>query len=312
VNHQQVAHLFAQQTKPKGTGHNLFFEGATIYSYGRHFAIATFVKNKKGEKAVLFTREGYSHSTETHKSYVRRALSGVPVFYGNPVPRYAEATDKAELRKSFEQYIKDAAKAAGKAKKARKYGATYLDEALALLTQAAKFSEFFGLRLKAPSMESLVSGDAQKLIETRAAKATKDAQKARDKAQAAEAARQADKLEEWRTGANVNIYATDANGSAYLRTKGDEVQTSQGAQVPLGHAKRAFRFVKACKEQGQAWHRNGSQVRVGLFNLDEVTPEGNIHAGCHFITWERIAECAQAGGFFGDAASSEAVENEAA
>ena len=314
MNHSQVTHVWANQSKAKAKGFNVFFEGPTIYSHGRHFPIATHVKNSQGQPAVIFTRRDYSVSTSHHKSLVMNALDygrSIPIFYGEP----GNAATKPELRKSFAVYIADAKKLAIKAKRARTRAAIYAEQASDLLDKASKFNAFFKLGMKVPAFEALLSDEEFQRMKKASADATRRERLAQEKREADARKADAECFEAWKNGSGRYCpwsYATDANGSTYLRIKDGEVQTSRGAEVPLDHAKRVFRFVKACKEQGQEWHRNGSQVRIGHFNLDKVTPEGNITAGCHFITWERIAECAQAGGFFEESASSEAVENTAA
>ena len=54
---------------------NLWFEGDTIYSYGRHFPIARFTEALDGSgPVVLFTTDTYSPTTAQHKGDVRAAL----------------------------------------------------------------------------------------------------------------------------------------------------------------------------------------------------------------------------------------------
>jgi hypothetical protein len=108
-----------------------------------------------------------------------------------------------------------------------------------------------------------------------------------------------DKLAAWRQGANVLLpYAAreDQNGGALLRVHNGELQTSQGARVPLADAIKVFRFVKLCKERGEAWHRNGRTLPVGAFQVDHVAPNGTFRAGCHLIHWPEIEAAATAAG----------------
>jgi hypothetical protein len=97
------------------------------------------------------------------------------------------------------------------------------------------------------------------------------------------------------------------SGGAALRIKGDMLQTSHGAEVPLEHAIRAFRFIKLCREAGRAWHANGQQIRVGHFRVDSISPEGNMIAGCHSFTWPEIQRAAIAAGVFDCPADDSAV-----
>jgi hypothetical protein len=66
--------------------------------------------------------------------------------------------------------------------------------------------------------------------------------------------------------------------------------------VPLEHAVRVFRFVKLCRERGEAWQRNGRSLRVGHFQVDSVDANGDFTAGCHFIAWPETEAAAIAAG----------------
>lgn len=73
TSHIDVASNWVRGLKRGTRGFNVFFDGDTIYSYGRHFPIARFAF-ANGVRYVLFTSEGYSVSTAKHKTLVRRAL----------------------------------------------------------------------------------------------------------------------------------------------------------------------------------------------------------------------------------------------
>ena len=93
-----------------------------------------------------------------------------------------------------------------------------------------------------------------------------------------------------------------------MRIRGDTLETSQGASVPLAHAIKVFRFVKLCRERGQAWHRNGKTVRVGHFQVDSIDAAGNFKAGCHDFTWPEVERVARLAGVADSEASAAAVE----
>lgn len=71
-SNSELVHVGASQSQQEGRNSNgsLFFEGATIYSYGRHFSIARFV----APGVVLFNGSSYSNTTAKHQSDVRRAV----------------------------------------------------------------------------------------------------------------------------------------------------------------------------------------------------------------------------------------------
>lgn len=95
----------------------------------------------------------------------------------------------------------------------------------------------------------------------------------------------------------------DAQGGALLRAvgverddsgaiTGGELQTSQGASVPLAHALRAFRFLKLCRDSGTPWKANGKTLPVGHFRIESVSAQGDFVAGCHKINWGEVAALA--------------------
>lgn len=77
-----VAHLWANEKQESANGSNFYFEGESIYSYGRHFEVGRIVRNKRGEKAYLINDTYYSSTTSKHQYYVREAIpTGSKVFY---------------------------------------------------------------------------------------------------------------------------------------------------------------------------------------------------------------------------------------
>ena len=65
MNNKMVAHLWANEKQDSATGSNFYFEGTSIYSYGRHFEAGRIVRNKRDEKAYLITTRYYSKTTAT-------------------------------------------------------------------------------------------------------------------------------------------------------------------------------------------------------------------------------------------------------
>lgn len=122
---------------------------------------------------------------------------------------------------------------------------------------------------------------------------------------AAALAKAATALAAWRDGAGPlpGGRLSDTEGGALIRAKGIErddsgaivggsLETSWGASVPLAHALRAFRFLKLCRDRGQAWAANGKTLPVGHFRIESVTAEGDFKAGCHRINWPEVAALA--------------------
>lgn len=70
MKNEQVAEIFANKGT-NGRSNNMFIEGAIVYSYGKHFKIAERLEND----IILFNTDGYSTTTERHKSLVLRELN---------------------------------------------------------------------------------------------------------------------------------------------------------------------------------------------------------------------------------------------
>jgi len=70
----EIAHAWAYDESPRGKcSSNIFFDGATIYSYGTHFPICKKME-VKGQLYYFWNDRTYSPSTSKHQSYVRQAI----------------------------------------------------------------------------------------------------------------------------------------------------------------------------------------------------------------------------------------------
>lgn len=124
----------------------------------------------------------------------------------------------------------------------------------------------------------------------------------REAARLAEIARkreeEAANRERWLAGEHVRFTGSDESGGALMRIVGDTLQTSWGAEVPLEHAKAAFRMIAACRKAGKSWRRNGQTIRVGHFQIDAIEPSGDFKAGCHDFKWPEVSRIARLAGVF--------------
>lgn len=104
------------------------------------------------------------------------------------------------------------------------------------------------------------------------------------------------------------IRAVDVKRDASGAVTGGTLETSHGADVPLVHAVKAFRFVKMVRERGETWRRNGRVIRVGVYQIDAIDSDG-FTAGCHRINWSEIERLARELGVYDATPSAEAVES---
>ena len=129
----------------------------------------------------------------------------------------------------------------------------------------------------------------------------------------------------WLRGEPVYFNGRDEHGGALLRLRGKSadmlaaiaagdmdglnVETSQGADVPLAHAVKAFRFMRLVWQSGKDWERNGHVVRVGHFTVDRIeAASGDVRAGCHLLRRAEIERFAASIGLADLAPSDDAAE----
>jgi hypothetical protein len=70
------------------------------------------------------------------------------------------------------------------------------------------------------------------------------------------------------------------------------VETSRGAQVPVSHALRGLRFVRAIVARGEAFQTNGKTFHLGHYKIDRIETDGTLTAGCHVIPYSEIERIA--------------------
>lgn len=287
VNTYEVPHLWANQVQSHArNGRNtLWFRDGTIYSYGEHFPIATFVRNEKGEQAVLFTTRSYSITTAQHVSSVRCACNHIsPVFHvALASNRWEGKQDPSEYVADYRTRIDEKQNMVARARKAEKR--EYLYHSLtSLVDEANHFAAFFSL---ADRFEVLEDFDNLRASLAEVDKAKRKAERER----LAEVRRLAEeKIARWKQGENVQLpYSLD---TVYLRIEGEELVTSKGARVPVSHARRGLAIVQACRARGEGYKRNGHTIHLGHYAIDEITAEGNVKAGCHRVEWAEIERIA--------------------
>ena len=278
-----VAHLWAHKSQDyaRNPGHNFYFHGDTIYSYGSHFPVARHVENKRG-RAVLFTTRSYSATTAGHKCTVEGACRHLTVFHVADV-------NCPEPRKQFAEYRAEYMALVGKYAKARQRKPEYLAELRGHVEEANRFAEFFGLRTRLTLPDDLTAmiAECQAIDKRERERKQREERKREREAQ--------ERLQKWVDGA-IDYCPSGYGQPIRLRIAGDELQTSRGARVPLAHAVKAFRVLKRLHDKGQAYQRNGHTIHLGHFALDSLDTEGNVTAGCHTVQWAEIERVAALAG----------------
>lgn len=257
----EVAHTWANQSQDEArtSNRNLYFDGATIYSYGSHFPIAKHIEHN-GVSACLFTLRSYSNSTAKHKSIVRQASSHLNIVWcGNPDNTHEQ---------NFNYFLNLCEGEASKLLKAKK-PEIYLGAIAQHGELATKYAAFFGLELPVTLQAMLNIGNKaeyasyqdnkEQYAKEQAAKRQKDLAKQHKKA-----------LAKWVSGETNRLYTH--NGLDYLRMGLNGVETSQAVDIPISAAKQLFEKVASGK------------LAVGdmILNRYTVNEVGSmVKIGCH-------------------------------
>jgi hypothetical protein len=295
----EIPHLWAHRTQDEARNRqgNLYFNGATIYSYGSHFPIARHVTNKAGERAVLLTTATYSVTTSGHCSAVRSAIpSGIRVFHvpnvchgqysGTQLTAHDHSYNVDDYTERIEKHVITSARA--RSSYAKEWNHEHADR---LRNEAFTYCVFFDLPVPTIPEVPKIDSDALTAIRKREAKRASEKAEQTKRERAEAIVRQQELITQWR--------ASEYHGCFYdipvmLRIVGDEVQTSRGARFPISHAKRALAFVRKVRESGQAYVRNGRTIHLGPYALDRIEPDGTVKAGCHVVSWQEIERIAPA------------------
>lgn len=298
MNNQQIAHLWTTGTKERAKGSNFFFEGDTIFSYGNHFPIARRIN----ENLYLITERGYSVSTSRHICYTRRAIPGhARVFPVAKRPDSSFVTIKGEKMEQAKRMFEGMeVKSPVKTYQNAVALSLFIRDTLDLFAWLKGCDKDFNSWNEAMELEGIL-GKAELVREINReafelSEAKKEAQREAREGKRRERMKRQLELERmeaeklaplWRAGEKFIYTWKLRNLPPMLRIIGEKVQTSHGAEVTIDEAKRAFSFIVAKINRGEAWHRNGETCPVGPFSLVSIDAEF-VTVGCHKFTVEEV------------------------
>jgi hypothetical protein len=297
VSNHQVAHLFANasQDYAQNAKRSFHFSRQTtangkavlvLFSYST--AIAFQEMREPNDSApfhpIVMVDETYSPTTSKQQSLLRQAATHrtivrLPAFqrysYGYSPVDYRFSLDAKELKKSLVLYFSERQMLISENKRPLPRRSAGL--ACKLETYSRAYQILHGKPLGIELNEKLAE-----VAKKAARKAVREAvreQKKRE-AYALECARvEAEKLPAWRAGESVRLpYGAP---ETYLRIKGDVVETSRGAEVPL---KLAVAFYKRLSA-GTAC----AGMHVGAFGYSGLDA-GMVTIGCHKIALKEMSD----------------------
>ena len=275
-------HVYFQFNQTQGRCGNVFFDGDTLYSYGRHFELVKLVNG-----VLWINTRFFSNSTARHQSYVRQSINlekvrnvfyldfgsnrnGGSVFEPEKIAGY-------HLRNL--NYYKFATKARGFKDLER---VEYHFNQLQILANGAGYvldQSNFELNIYEALQVLEQRREAQRLTNQKR-EATCEAKRAR--ARELQKASEAERLGAWLKGeANFNFYALD---KVYLRIKANTIETTKGARVPLSEGIKLLAKIRAGVDV--------TGEKIGSYQVTRVTIE-HVVIGCHVIDFETINELFQ-------------------
>jgi hypothetical protein len=282
-SHNEAAHIWASQSQYEGRAGNIFFEDGVIYSYGYHFPVARFAP-EFGD-VVLFTSRGYSSSTGKHKTLIRAAIpGGFNVVYCDDPKRSADHNlDK--WRVAVEWMRRDFAA------KTHKISRGNLAVEIFRTCESAEIY-CMALKIAAPEWcnesnnEMAARDHVYELAKKREAK--KAAARAEyERAMGLEAA---DRMALWLIGDNVYTGGFHYLPTA-LRIKGDSIQTSRGANIPVADAVKLWPLLVRAKNSGKTLEAGLHSINLGAYRFNSFDGAVLI-VGCHQIAWPELEKMA--------------------
>jgi hypothetical protein len=271
-SNSMVAHVWAQQNQENGrnSSSSIFFEGKTIYSYGRHFPMAEF-----HDDCILINSDRYSVTTGKHQSLVRQAIYG----HNKTIFTVPDVSNPINHNKNI-KWLKDSIKTlALKVARARSNKSWLLTEMQGTINEGNKYCEYFKLK---ESFKQLDNSELETILKHEKEERKKQNKHLKElKKQKVKESKL--KLKRWMKQPQFYFNANDF--PIMLRIKGQEIQTSQNAAIPIEHGLSAWKMVQKCKKEKREFIANGHTIKVGHFQVTKITKDGTLKAGCHTIKY---------------------------
>lgn len=275
-NSSQVVHLWANQSQDATRCANVFFEGRSIYSYGYHYELGRLVEIN-GQQVALINSTGYSVTTSKHISQARLAtthLYQLEVDHSFDIDKALINWQDRLITEFFENFSR------------RSFYELLIPSRSYYFEQLTEFNHLCDL-LKKPQLkfeipEELLSLANEHIANRLRIQNEKDAEKRllRELAEKRLQTEALEKLEAWKSGEDVRVSFHFVR-PMQIRVKGDKVQTTGGAEVPLTEALKLLNLI----DSGVAIRGQ----RVGPFTFDSIN-SGVVKIGCHDIDLNHARE----------------------
>jgi len=290
-NHSEVCHVWASQTQEQGTAGNISFRDDSIFSY-HWWEMARFYTTKSGKKYLFIRSWSYSNSTSKHLSHVRRALHGhnyETIYVHGSFSRYSSAGDcLLNHADNCQDFVNKMQNSFDKLKKSR-YPRSEYDFNQSQYQELKKYCSIF--RLKVPkeaknylldwdNIQYLVRGaEIKEANRTYSRKRTELAERVHTR-HLMQALRPEFKalIKKWRACeiSTRDLYVKKEGvywrpKGYFLRVKGEQVETTGSAFVPVREAKILLARIRAGKDI--------KGFKIGHYTV--ISINGTLKIGCH-------------------------------
>lgn len=308
----EITHLWANQTQEEARCGNGFFEGEIIYSFGRHFPIARIYTDKKGNKTVFFTTQGYSSTTSKHIYSTWNACSHLPRLQMHTVIQHDVTFGEMtyQHRQNISSFVLNIKSSINRFKSARENKKYALSDLSSFVKRFDDYVTFFELNSKIDSdtkslivvaksdkwqkeIEEYEKKKAQRLADPKLQEKREKARKYREEK---ELKLNAEQIEKWRNFEAHRPYIQKRRYNYFNNSRPDlmrynaekeRIETSQGVQIPIELAHRFYRYIKIVLERGSCIGAETCQYQIAGYTVQEITNE-HIKVGCHRITQTEI------------------------
>jgi hypothetical protein len=270
-------HVYFQFTQNHGRCGNVFFDGNTLYSYGRHFELAKLV-----DGTLFINTQSYSNSTSKHQNYCLRSINNdqidkvVRLDFGRGV---FDPYSISNYHYSRANYYRYASRSKGFKDLAQ---IEYHFNQLQILENEGLFkidlSRFeFDLN---EALDLLKARRAKQALINKVSEAKREAKRARELE--LRKATEGEKLAAWLKGeTSATFYALD---KVHLRVRANSIETTKGARVPLRDGLRLLEKIRAGVDV--------TGEKIASYQVTRVTLD-HVQIGCHKIEFSTINELFQ-------------------
>ena len=271
-NGEQVIHLWANQSQSDARSRNVFFEGDTVYSYGRHYILGK-LHTVKGNRVAVINSKKYSVTTAKHQGWAWDSFqNGLRIFSSDLTIKTGVLETHKKLNTELDSFFR---------KRVFRFHGSTTEQIYYILKPIAEFNEFcslLGYKKYIIKMDRALKNkmtdhitEAFKKEEERNQRLNSPEHRA--KLEKARIKKYQKQLDSWKRGGPlVNVFRQ--LNSQLIRVREGVVETTRGAQVPLKSALELLSLINSGEKV------EGHQI--GSFTVNEVDRE-TIRIGCHTI-----------------------------